>query len=200
MASQFDIAETAAAIYAESLWQLANEASQAEEIGEELRELNGLWRADPTFAAMMSSAAIDVAARRGMIRKAFGNNRVTRLVMNMLLVLNDKRRSMILPSVCEAYRRKLDNQLGREQVHVTSVAELSGEQREQIREQVKRLTGREADLVERLDPNMLGGITIQVSDQVFDMSLRRRLSDMQKGLLAGVERRLLEGVSRFVTQ
>jgi F-type H+-transporting ATPase subunit delta len=174
MASQFDITQAAAAVYAESLLQLANEAGKAEEIGQELRDLRQLWDDDPQFAAMMSSAAIDVDTRRGMIKKAFGGGRVSELVLNMLYVLNDKRRSMILRNVCDAYRRKLDKQLGREEVYVTSVVPLTDEQRERIRAGVKRLTGHDADMQERIDPGLLGGITVQVSDQILDMSGRAR--------------------------
>lgn len=197
MASQFEVAHTAAAIYAESLLQLANEAGQAEEIGAELMDLAALWKTDPSFAALMSAVTIDVAARRETIRKAFGG-RVRQLTLNLLLVLNDKRRSMILPAVCDAYRRKLDRQSGREQVQVVSAVQIDDAQRGKIREQVKRLTGREADIVERLDPESLGGLTVQVGDKLFDLSLRNRLRGLRRNLLGSVEKHLLAGTGRFV--
>lgn len=200
MATDFDISQAAAAIYAESLLQLANEAGQAEEIGAELREVKELWRRDRSFSAMMSSAAIDTHARRESLRKIFGQDRVSRLVLNTLFVLNDKRRSMILPAVCDAYRRKLDRQLGIEQVHVTSAVPLSDDQRARLRGEIQRLTGHETDLFERVDPDVLGGITVQVVDRLYDMSVRRRLRDLRTALLSSVERHLLKGVSRFVTE
>lgn len=200
MASQFDITQAAAAVYAESMLQLANEAGKAEEMGRELLDLRQLWTDDPQFAAMMSSAAIDVDTRRGMIKKAFGGGRVSDLVLNLLFVLNDKRRAMILKDVCDAYRRKLDKQLGREEVFVTSVVPLTDVQRERIRSEVKRLTGHEADMRERIDPGLLGGITVQVSDQIFDMSVRRRMRDMQKRLMTSLETHLLGGVGKLVTE
>lgn len=200
MATDFDISQAAASIYAESLLELASEANQAEEVGAELRELKALWKRDRSFAAMMSSAAIDVHARRESIRKVFGSGRVSQLILNLLLVMNDKRRSMILPAVCDAYRRKLDRQLGREEVHVTSAVPLSDDQRAKLREEVKRLTGNDTDLFEKVDPDVLGGMTVQVADRLYDMSVRRRLRDVRRALLASVEKHLLSGVSRFVTE
>ncbi|MBN2562191.1 MAG: ATP synthase F1 subunit delta [Phycisphaerae bacterium] len=200
MATDFDISHAAGAIYAESLLQLANEANEAEEIGEELRELKALWNRDVQFATMMSSAAIDVGARRASIRKAFGSGRVSRLVLNLLLVMNDKRRSMILPAVCDAYRRKLDRQLGREEVRVTTAVPLDDKQRIKLRAEIKRLTGNESDLVERVDPDVVAGMTVQVADRLYDMSASRRLRDLRAALLASVEKHLLGGVSRFVTE
>ena len=200
MPSDFDISQAAAAVYAESLLQLANETGEAEAIGVQLQQLKELWKADPDFAAMMSSAAIDVGARRGSLRKAFGGGRVHRWVLNLLLVMNDKRRSMILPAVCAAYRRKLDRQLQREEVFVTSAVPLDDPQRARLREQIKRLTGHDADLSEAVDPHVLGGMRVQVGDRLYDMSVQRRLRDVRSALFAATEKHLLAGVGRFVKE
>jgi F-type H+-transporting ATPase subunit delta len=200
MPSDFDISHAAAAVYAEGLLQLANETGEAEAIGEQLRELKELWKTDPAFATMMSSAAIDMTARRESLRKAFGDGHVHRWVLNLLLVMNDKRRSMILPAVCDAYRRKLDKQLRREEVYVTSAVPLDDGQRARLREEIKRLTGHEADLSEAVDPYVLGGIRVQVGDRLYDMSVQRRLRDMRAALFAATEKHLLAGVGRFLRE
>lgn len=187
-------------MYAESLLQLAEEAGKAEEIGDELWQLRELWGRDAEFAAMMSSAAIEVSARRESLRRAFGGGRVQPLVLNMLLVLNDKRRSMILPRVCEAYRTKLDRRLGREEVHVTTAAPLSEDHRSALKAQIRRLTGHDADLFEAVDARMLGGMSVQVGDRLYDLSVRRGLRDLQAALLTAGEKRVLGDVSRYVTE
>src|SRR5438046_1136421 len=99
MASDFEIFSAAGAIYAESLLDLAQKAGKADDFGAELEVLRELWRRDPGFVAMMSSAGIDETARRESIRKIF-DGKVSPLVLNLLLVLNDKGRAMILPHVC----------------------------------------------------------------------------------------------------
>jgi F-type H+-transporting ATPase subunit delta len=200
MATSFDISQAAAAVYAESLLQLAEEAGKAEEIGDELWQLRELWSRDPEFAAVMSSAAIKVPARRESLKKAFGTDRVQTLVLNLLLVLNDKRRSMILPQVCEAYRTKLDQRLGREEVHVTTAAPLSEDHRSALKAQIKRLTGHDADLFEAVDARLLGGMSVQVGGRLYDLSVRRGLRDLRSALLTAGEKRVLGDVSRYVTE
>ncbi|MCG8406487.1 MAG: ATP synthase F1 subunit delta [Phycisphaerales bacterium] len=200
MASEFDIAQSAASVYAESLLELANEAKQAEEIAQELSGLRALWDQEPAFSGMMSSAAIDDDARRESLKRAFGSGRVSPLVLNLMLVLNEKRRSMILPLVCDAFRHKLDAQIGREEVFVTTASPLEDPQREKIRDEVKRLTGQDAILVEKVDPEVLGSLKIQVGDRLYDMTLRRRLRDLRSGLLASTEDHLRSGMDRFVTE
>jgi len=200
MASDFDITRAAASVYAESLLQLAVEAGAEDEIDAQLRDLRELWNRDPGFAAMMSSAAIDVNARRATIRRIFGGGRVHRLVLNLLLVMNDKRRSMILPRVCSAYRHKLDARKGREATYVTSAVPLSDEQRARLRAEVKRITHRDADLIETVDAGVLGGLRVLVAGRLYDLSISRRLRDLRSALAAATERHLLAGVERFVKE
>lgn len=199
MSSDFDISQAAAAVYAESLLDLAAEAGLAEEIGVELREMKELWQQDPSFAAMMCSAAIELTSRSQSIRRAFGDGRVHQLVLNLLLVMNDKRRTMILPAVCDAYRRKLDRRLQREVVVVTSATPLDDAQRAKLCAEIKRLTGHESDLFEETDPDVLGGLRVQIGDKLLDLSVQRRLQEIRSTLLAGVEKYLLHGVERFVS-
>ncbi len=199
MASEFDISQAAAAIYSESLLQLATEAGQAEEIGKEMEDLAELWKAEPSFAAMMRSAAIDEDARRESIKRIF-TGRLSELTLKLLLVLNSHRRSSILAAICDGYRRKLAVQLGQQSVYVSTAVPLDDTRRERLRGEIRRLTGREPVLFEKVDPDLLGGMTVQVGDRLYDTSIRRRIRKIRLTLLASVERHLLAGTARFVTE
>jgi F-type H+-transporting ATPase subunit delta len=190
---------SAAAVYAESLLALAKEASQAEEIGQELGELRDLWRKNPDFAALMSSAAIDEDARRETIRRMFAG-KVNTFVLNLMLVLNDRRRLAMLPWVVDAYRHKLDQMLNRTAVYVTAAFPLDDAQRERISAGVNRVTGRQARIVERTDPAVLSGLIVQVGDQLYDFSGRRKLKDLTRSLHESVRKHLLAGTDRFVQE
>src|SRR5262245_45773217 len=128
MPTDFDTTQTAAAIYAESLLDLASESGEAETVGDELSQLFDLWKQDPAFASLMSSAAIDGETRRETLKRVF-SGRVSKLVLNLLLVLNDNGRSIILPAVCRTYFKKLDQKLHRAEVFVTSAVPLDDSQR-----------------------------------------------------------------------
>lgn len=199
MASEFDISQAAASIYADSLLQLADEAKQAEAIGAELADLASLWKSEPAFASMMRSAAIDDDARRGSLQKIF-TGKLNPLTLNLLLVLNERGRSMILPSVCDAYRRRLAAKMNQQTVNVTTAVALDDAQRKQLAAEVRRLSGKEAVFFEKVEPDLLGGMTVQIGDRLYDTSVRRRLRRLRGDLLASVERTLLQGTARFVTE
>lgn len=199
MASEFDISQAAASIYADSLLQLAVEAKLAEPIGQELADLATIWKKEPAFAAMMRSAAIDDGARGQSLRKIFAG-KLSPLTLNLLLVLNDRHRAMILPAVCDAYRRKLAERMNQQSVYVTTAVPLDDAQRKQLGTEVRRLSGKDAVLFEKVNPDLLGGMTVQIADRLYDTSIRRSLRKLRTELLASVERNLLQGSARFVTE
>lgn len=199
MASDFETFNAAAAIYAESILDLATKAGQDAAIADELVGLTDLWRREPSFAAMMSSAAIDEDTRRESLKRIF-TGKVSGITLNLLLVLNHRHRAMILPHVCEAFHRKRNAATSRTAVQVVSAAPLDDGQRTKIAAEVKRLTGMAADFVERVDPNVLAGLSIQVGDRVYDFSARRRIRDIRRSLADSVQRYLISGATRFVTE
>jgi len=199
MASDYEIFSASGAIYAESLLELAQKAGTADEIGAELEELREFWRRDSAFAAMMNSAGIDQKARRESIRKIF-TGKVSPLVLNLLLVLNDRRRTMVFPYLADAYRRKLNLIMSRMIAYITTAQPLDENQRKRLTGEIQRRTGKAAKLTERLDPNLLGGLSVQIDDRVFDFSVRRRLDDMRKDLMASAQSHLVEDAARFVSE
>lgn len=199
MATEFDISHSAATIYAESLLELAHQAGQEKAVGEELAQLDELWRKNREFADLMRSQAIDDDARAESIRRIF-SGRVSPLVLHLLLVLNQRRRSMVLPFVCRAYQERLDARLNREEAFITTAAPLSDPQREALKAQLQRLMKKEPILVERVDPRLLGGMRVQVADKLFDATVRRRLQDLRRALHESIEQNLRGGIGRFVKE
>jgi F-type H+-transporting ATPase subunit delta len=59
---------------------------------------------------------------------------------------------------------------------VITAVDLSEQQRSQIQDRVKGLTGANSvDLVVTIDPSLLGGVIVKVGSQVIDASLRTQL-------------------------
>src|SRR5260370_30065602 len=95
--------------YARSLLELANDANQAKESGQELQELAQVIDADPLFADFLSNPAVGTIERGALIEKVF-RGRVAPLVMNFLLVLNRRSRLGQFREIASTYRELLDQQ------------------------------------------------------------------------------------------
>ena len=65
-------------------------------------------------------------------------------------------------------------------VSVTSAVELDPGLVEEIGKKIEEQTGRKVELTSTVDPDVLGGIVLQVGDRVLDASVRNRLERLRK--------------------
>jgi len=65
-------------------------------------------------------------------------------------------------------------------VSVTSAVELDSELVEGIGKRIEEQTGQRVDLSSRVDPDVLGGLVLQVGNMVLDASVRNRLERLRK--------------------
>ena len=178
MAGQFETAHVVADTYAEALLAAAQQQNQVDELAEEFAELMQYVRRDEAFVRFLESAVVDEDDRRESLRRIFGHERLSQLLSNFLLVLNDRGRLPLLSAIYESYRRHLDVLRGRQEVHVSTAVPLTAEQRQQVQRAVSRTVEREAILVERVEPSLLGGLVLEMANRRMDASIRHRLDEL----------------------
>lgn len=178
MAGQFETAHVVADTYSEALLAAAQVQDQADALAEEFAELIQYVRGDETFVRFLESAVVDEDDRRESLRRIFGHERLSHLLSNFLLVLNDRGRLPLLSAIYESYRRHLDVLRGRQEVHVTTAVPLTAEQRKQVQQAVSRTIEREAILIERVEPSLLGGLVLEMANRRMDASIRHRLDEL----------------------
>ncbi len=192
MATDSDISVAAADIYAESLLELANERGVAQDLYTEFQSLVDYYREDEAFAEFMASSAVDDDDRRESIRRIF-TGRINEMLLNLMLVLNDHGRAGIVPLVFDRFKKRLDAQSNRQEVHVTSAVPLQEDQRAELTTILSAITGKQAVLVEAVDPTLLGGLIVRVGDQQYNASLRCKLKRFREALADRGGREILAG-------
>lgn len=176
-----DRALAVARVYSQSLLDLATAGGEAESLLEELQELVRYVDQHPAFADFLSSPLVDVGEREQALDKLF-RGRASDLLVNALQVLNRKGRLGILPTITEVYRRQHQELRGQVDVQVRTAVAIPPDLREKLRAAVSRFAGRDAQLIETVDEQMLGGIVLQIGDQKIDGSIKRELEEMRDSL------------------
>jgi F-type H+-transporting ATPase subunit delta len=165
--------------YAEALMSLAKDQNLTDQFGEDASGLLNLLQESEDLRQFLASPVVNTDAKKTALHQILGDQ-VHPLIKNFLDLLVDHRRIIFLEDICRKYLVLLRELKQAVLAEVTSVVELTDEQKQAIRERVKQVTGaHEVDLETRLDPSLLGGVLIQVGSQVYDLSLRgqlRRLS------------------------
>ncbi|MET0153969.1 MAG: ATP synthase F1 subunit delta [Candidatus Binatia bacterium] len=167
--------------YAKALIELGREAGDFEAVG---RELKGVARAfdDPALARLVGLATLDRRTRRAMASQISARLGLSRLLVNFLGVLAVNNRLRELGTIDREYQRLEDRALGRVRARVRSARPLSDESQRRINEVFERRTGKQVIAEVGVDPELLGGVVVEVAGRVFDGSLRTRLERLERSL------------------
>lgn len=166
--------------YGRALFEAAAEAGQLPQVLEEAGALEQTLKTD--LQGLLLSPKVPVARRLAVVREVFAG--ASPLFLSFLSLVIRKGRAGALPEMIQTLR-DLDNlAAGRAVGELVTAGEVSEAVREQIRATMAGLTGTELRLAARIDPELLGGFTARVGDQLLDCSLRTRLNQLRRHLRA----------------
>jgi F-type H+-transporting ATPase subunit delta len=166
-----------ARIYAKAMLELAKAEDQEDDLLDELRELGRAIAGDAELATFVATPLVSGEARAEVLEKIFRGH-ASDLLVDSLEVINRKGRLGLLPAIAEAYRGEYRELRGLVDARVTSAVPLGEAQRTGLAAAIAKLTGKRPDLIERVDPGILGGLVIEVAGEKIDSSLATRLRDV----------------------
>ncbi|MGY8526515.1 F0F1 ATP synthase subunit delta [Paracidovorax citrulli] len=180
------MAETAtiARPYAEALFRVASESS-AGNLGawSELVSEMGLVAATPEMQALAEDPNVpgDKLAELFLsVLKSPVSEEARRFVR--LLVDND--RLTVLPEIAEQFHTLKNQREGSADVQITSAFPIEDASLKDLLASLERKFGRKLVPTVAVDPSLIGGVRVQVGDEVLDTSVRARLAAMQAALTA----------------
>jgi F-type H+-transporting ATPase subunit delta len=184
-----------ARIYAEALARVAGADLAALEA--ELGELTALFDREPGFERVLASPLVAAEAKRALIERALRGG-ASDLLVDALQVMRGKGRLGLVRAVAaEVHALRLARE-GRVEVRVVSAVPLTAPLRAALEGAAAKRTGRTPILVERVVPDLLGGLVIAIGDEKIDSSIAAELGRMERELLARAARELHSGKS-YVT-
>jgi F-type H+-transporting ATPase subunit delta len=179
-----NVSQAAARVYAQALFDIGLETGTVGQIYDDLHAahnaLNGL---DADLLTFFNLPQFRRDAKRRIITLAF-EGKVGRPVLGLLHVLVEKRREPLLDNVVEEFDRYRDQHEGRLRARVVTARKLDDELLNALRLAIEQRTQKSVDLTETIDPEVLGGLRVNVGDRVLDGTLRRSLQDMRRSFAA----------------
>ena len=172
-----------AARYAEALFGLAQARASVETVRAELQALVGLIAQTPALASLLERPDLE-AERKLAAATAALEGQFSAIVTSLLAVLLRHRRGDQVGAVAEAFAEMADDAAGVVKAEATTVVPLTPVQRSRLTGALSRITGRRVVLAERVEPEVLAGVRVQVGDRLIDGSAAGRLERMREELVA----------------
>ncbi len=168
--------------YATALFQLAHEHGTTEQVEAELVDLDAVLSENADLRHNLANPRIGRDAKKKILMQVMGGG-VSDLLRRTVMLLVDKGRAGLLHEFAEVFEAVAMEASGRAVAQVASASPLDDGARNRLREQLKRITGKDVSLTESVDESLLGGLRVIVGSRMIDGSLRRRLELIQARLL-----------------
>lgn len=130
--------------------------------------------------AYMQSPTVALAAKQALVRQLFGQEEA---VVNFIGVLLAAKRYYLLQTCVQEIGHLLDVRQGIIRAQVRSACPLSPQQQKKVEQTLSQFTGKTAQAQFAVQPQLLGGLCVQMEDVWIDGSLKGRFEKLQKELL-----------------
>ena len=170
--------EEIAVVYARSLFEVAQERDKLDLVREQLGEFADALDENRELQVFFFSPYFSTQEKIDGLEKTVSG--VEPVVMNFLKLLIEKHRMPILFRARRNYDALWEEENKLLPVQITSAVELDRQTVKQIGDRISEQTGRRVELSANVEPDILGGIVVQVGNAVLDASVRNRLEQLRK--------------------
>jgi F-type H+-transporting ATPase subunit delta len=165
--------------YAAALYAYADEQHALDAVVTEMEELGQVIDASADFRRLIESPLIDVnqatrAAMAVLEEQGFGKP-----VRDFVGVIAANRRLRALRDIVRAFAALVAHRRGIITAHVASAHPLNDVQRQQLRARLIEAGYGNVNILEVVEPDLLGGLVVRIGARLYDTSLKSRLQRLQ---------------------
>jgi F-type H+-transporting ATPase subunit delta len=170
--------------YAQALFELARDGDVLDATGKQLADLAEIFRSHPAVSDFLANAVAEEAQQRQFLdalMQRVGSDELLRRFVGLLL---SKGRAVLLPLIEGHYQDLAEEHLGQLAAEVETARPLGAEVRERLERALSQYTGKTVRLSERVRPELIAGIRIQIGSFLIDGTLERQLSALNRAMLS----------------
>jgi F-type H+-transporting ATPase subunit delta len=168
--------------YATAMFDLAKEQKKLDRVQADLTGLTRLMVESPELKRLVESPVISRADQVSAITAVAERARLDDLTKRLLGLMAAHRRLFALPGVAKAYAGMLAAEKGEVAAEVVSAVPLEAAQIATLEKSIASFVGQAVSVETRVDPALLGGVTVRVGSRMLDASLRTKLMQLEQAL------------------
>jgi F-type H+-transporting ATPase subunit delta len=168
--------------YVQSLFEVAQEKDVLDTISGDLKLLDDTLMNSPELTSFLNDPSTPKRAKKVAIEGLF--TEISEFSLNFVRVVIDKNRTEILSEAYRIFQDMIDTAKGILNGTIQSVIKLDDKLMDEIRKSLEKRFNKKLILDNRITPELIGGLKIQVGNMVIDASVKSRLENL-KEILAG---------------
>lgn len=169
--------------YAASLMELATEQKKTEVVKDDMKLVEQVYKENREFQLLVKSPVIKTDKKITVFNELF-KGKISDLSLSFIKLVISKRREAYLNEIASAFNEQYRKSKNIFSAVVTSAKGLDNATRQKMLDLVKGQLNGEVELVEKVDPNTIGGFILRIGDRQIDRSVSRQLANMKKELIS----------------
>ncbi len=178
-----DLADAAEQLAALSVVETAERAGSLDELEDELFRFGRVVNAEPELRIALSQPFLPAERKRELLQALLGG-KVTAPTMRLVTQAAVQPRGRTLDASLEEFARLAAERRERLVAEVHVAIALNAEQRRRLAAALAAMYGHDVQLNIVLDPQVIGGISVQISGEIIDGSSASRLAELRRRLAA----------------
>ncbi len=166
-------------LYGQSLYDLAAEENLTDEILGEMETVKALFKEYPDYVALLSEPSVPKKERLQLVDEAFKDSLQT-YHMSFIKILIEKGILREYSACYKRFRKSYNESHNIAEALVTTAVKLDDAQLETLKNKLEKISGKKVILEQKTDPDILGGVRVDLEGQLFDGSVKGRLSELRK--------------------
>ena len=147
---------------------------------ENLKAFGDAFKSDRQLERFFSHPGISEAKKNALVSQLCDRLQAESVVRNLLAMLTQRRKILFLKNIAGYFESVVDERLNQVRVNVTSAYPLTSKNINKLETGLSRILGKTVRIETSEDQSLIGGIQLQVGDQVADATIKNRLAILKR--------------------
>lgn len=167
--------------YASGLYSIALEQNKVNVWQEEIKTIHKLFLENREFLDVLNSAFLPLNEKEEMLDKTLKG--VDPNVVNLIKLLVKNHRQRYILDTFQAFNSLANELRGVKEGLIYSTYRLDDKTLEKIKQKIKEIEKCDVDLINIIDPTLIGGMRVVIDGHIYDGSIKSYLEKLKQSLL-----------------
>ncbi len=168
--------------YAKSLADVVLKEGDEPTVTANLTQYLGIFDAVPDLLDAFKNPAIPREVKEAILARLLELHPVAKETGNFLRILLEHNRLHYYREIHHLYLKIVNERKGIVAASVTAAVPLSEHERSRLQDSLAKVIGKQVALSMQTDPDLIGGVVVQIGSVLYDGSIRRHLTEMKERL------------------